>query len=1094
MFPLWDVAIAPVLHAAKARRVVEIGALRGETTVQMLQDLGDDAELHVIDPVPEFDPSEHERAFRGRYFFHEALSLAVIPELPPMDAALIDGDHNWYTVLNELRLLSRGTESAGELLPVFVMHDVLWPYGRRDLYYAPEQIPEEHRQPWARRGIGRRAEKLYDKGGLNPTMCNAVMEGGPRNGVMTALDDFVAEHDEALRVLVLPIYFGLAIVASEARLARQPELAAVLDRLESAEGRAELLEVAEEVRIEAMILQHNLDRKHDTEIERAREKYLGAVKASLLNEHYLDHEVRFDLLGTAVAERRQPLANHLRDPVRMEQVAYRRIARNRFGESGPDRAAGTSFLPYTAMGRPQLDRVQRELDHVRRDAVPGDLVEVGTGRGGGAIFLRAYLDAHEIADRRVFVADAFRSSPEPDPAPRLPPQGVAGFRADLNLVRDGFERFGLLDDQVRFLLGPAPAALVDAPIEQIALLRVGRALEGGVRAVLDAVYDRVAPGGVVVVDARPDSPDREEVEAFRTARGAVAPLERIDGNALLWRRSAEDGAATAAVASAPHLPLAPAAPPDAIDLTVVVVVYNMQREAQRTLQSLSRVYQQHVGDVDYEVIVVENGSDPDQRLGDDLVQSFGPEFRYLDLGADATPSPVVALNHGIRAGRGRAFALMIDGAHVLTPGVLHYGLLGLHTYEPAIVATQGWFVGPGQQSLAMDAGYDQDYEDRLFAAIRWPSAGHRLFEIGHFAGDRDWIDGVWESNCMFVPRAQLEQVGCFDERFSMPGGGYANLELYERLGSSPDVTVCTILGEGSFHQLHGGTTTNQPDATERRARIFGYSEHYAELRGRQFRGPGKQLHYVGQMPNDAARRTKPRRISARAFAEGAAAGLPDGRPEAPIPVPDDLASAFTEAVWRSLPWSGTTWLGHAVRDAPTDLLAYQEAIATVRPDWIIETGTGDGGRTWFLASVCDLVGHGRVLSIDAAPAPTRPVHDRIEYLTGAPEDRATIDAVRARVGDGRALLVLGSCTDRATTVREFQGYEDLVPVGSYVIVTDTIVNGHPVWPAFGPGPAEGAKQILTGNGSFVADPLMEKYSLTFNPGGFLRRVPRGEST
>ena len=157
--------------------------------------------------------------------------------------------------------------------------------------------------------------------------------------------------------------------------------------------------------------------------------------------------------------------------------------------------------------------------------------------------------------------------------------------------------------------------------------------------------------------------------------------------------------------------------------------------------------------------MVENGSDPDQRLGADFVARYGPEFRYLDLGDEADPSPVGALNRGIREGRGRAFALMIDGAHVVTPGVLRFGMAGLATYAPAIVATQQWYVGPGQQGEAMAGGYDQAYEDRLFERIRWPHAGYRLFEIGHFVGDRDWFDGLWESNCMFVERAQLEQVG-----------------------------------------------------------------------------------------------------------------------------------------------------------------------------------------------------------------------------------------------------------------------------------------------------------------------------------------------
>src|SRR5919106_6661341 len=103
MFPLWEDVIAPVIDAVGARRVVEIGALRGETTTRMLKRLGPDCELHVIDPAPQFDPAEHERAFPGRYHFHQGLSLDVLPTMGPVDAALIDGDHNWYTVVNELR-------------------------------------------------------------------------------------------------------------------------------------------------------------------------------------------------------------------------------------------------------------------------------------------------------------------------------------------------------------------------------------------------------------------------------------------------------------------------------------------------------------------------------------------------------------------------------------------------------------------------------------------------------------------------------------------------------------------------------------------------------------------------------------------------------------------------------------------------------------------------------------------------------------------------------------------------------------------------------------------------------------------------------
>ena len=117
MFPFWETVIAPVLDAAGARRIVEIGALRGENTQLMLDHLGADAELHVIDPLPAFDPAEHEARFGGRYIFHRDISHDVLPTLPPMDVALIDGDHNWFTVYHELRMLSEVSRAAGRPLP-----------------------------------------------------------------------------------------------------------------------------------------------------------------------------------------------------------------------------------------------------------------------------------------------------------------------------------------------------------------------------------------------------------------------------------------------------------------------------------------------------------------------------------------------------------------------------------------------------------------------------------------------------------------------------------------------------------------------------------------------------------------------------------------------------------------------------------------------------------------------------------------------------------------------------------------------------------------------------------------------------------------
>ena len=540
-------------------------------------------------------------------------------------------------------------------------------------------------------------------------------------------------------------------------------------------------------------------------------------------------------------------------------------------------------------------------------------------------------------------------------------------------------------------------------------------------------------------------------------------------------------------------PLAPPAPKGAVDLSVVVVFYDMRREAARTLHSLSHAYQEGIADLDYEVVVVENGSHADQHLGREFVESFGPEFRYVDLGEEATPSPTGALNRGVAVARGRAFAFMIDGAHLLTPGVLRFGMAGLRTYDQAVVATQQWYVGPGQQPLMVDQGYDQPAEDELFDRIAWPEDGYRLFEISHFIGDRDWFDGVLESNCLFVGRKLLEQVGAFDDSFSMPGGGYANLELWERLAAAPDATMVSILGEGSFHQLHGGTTTNDPGQVDRRTKIFSYGAHYQELRGRPMRGPAKVMHYVGSLPVDAARRTRARRMAAPVFAGIRSETGPDGIPSVPEPMPEELRTTLIEAYWRGLSWRESNWLGHPVAAAPTDLMVYQELLAAVRPDWIVVTGADGGGRAFFVATICDLLGTGRVIAVDDG-AGDRAEHPRITYVDEPPHT----ERARARVLDltgesPRAVVILGSRVGTQRLLMEFDRYSSLVPEGSYVVFENTIVNGRPVWPGYGAGPVEAVQRTLVSDGSFVQDTTWEKHGLTFHPGGFLRRIgpPQG---
>jgi cephalosporin hydroxylase len=1087
MYPFWKTIVEPIMRASGARRVVEIGALRGETTVLALDALASDAELHVIDPLPEFDPAEHEQRFPGRYVFHRDLSLNVLPDAPPFDLALIDGDHNWYTVYNELRLLRETSRRADRPLPILILHDVCWPYGRRDLYYEPSQIPPEFRQPYAKRGMRPDRSDLLRAGGFNVTLHNALEEGGPRNGVMTALDDFMAEHDRPLRRVVIPIYFGLAIVAEEALLATRPELTALLDAIESPEGKDPLLELSERIRLDSAVFEHNIERVRGEKLRHANDRYLALLRGALLDEHYLENELRIEYLLACSAAHREPEPEKLSDPTGTLRKESRRLHEARRAGTTRDGGGPTAFFPHTTMGSVRLEHLDGALRTIVEQNVAGDLVECGAGRGGGGIYLRGFVEAFDLADRTVWVADRFLAGPGDADAGAI----TDPLRADLIQVRDAFASFDLLDERVRFLQGDPAETLPEAGIETIALLRIGATNAVDITAALDQLYDRVANGGFVIVEDA-SAAAGATLQAFRDRHGLTEQTGRVGSTGFAWRKERNIVRDAPARVVAPSVrnraPLARPATADAIDLSVVVVVYNMRREAQRTLHSISRSYQREIDDLDYEVIVVENGSSPEEWLGEAFVQSFGAEFRYLDLGADASPSPTDALNRGIAAARGRSIALMIDGAHVLSPGVLAFGMAGLRTYEPAVVAAQQWYVGPGQQPDMVDAGYDQEQEDALFERIQWPADGYRLFEISHFIGERDWFDGLWESNCLFVPRALLEQTGGFDDSFSMPGGGYANLELFERLGASPDVTVVSILGEGSFHQVHGGTTTNDGERVDRRSKLVGYGDHYRELRGRVHRGPAKPVHYVGALASPSARRTRSRRLGAPAFNAGRVNNGTDGLPASAVLMPEDLRTAFVEAFWAGLSWRNSKWLGRSLPNTPTDLLVLQELVVEVRPDWIVETGTRTGGRALFLASICDLLGHGSVVSIGEA-GPGRPEHARITYVQEPTYEERAFARVREITGEHpHGLVILGSMSGAPRLIREFEGYAPLVRPGSYVVVENTIVNGHPVWPGYGPGPAEAVRRILATHPDFVADTSLEKHGLTFNPGGFLRRV------
>ena len=156
---------------------------------------------------------------------------------------------------------------------------------------------------------------------------------------------------------------------------------------------------------------------------------------------------------------------------------------------------------------------------------------------------------------------------------------------------------------------------------------------------------------------------------------------------------------------------------------------------------------------------------------------------------------------------------------------------------------------------------------------------------------------------------------------------------------------------------------------------------------------------------------------------------------------------------------------------------------------IIESGTALGGGAYFLACMCDLLGQGRVVSIDIEAHEGRPKHPRIRYVQGSSVAPETVEEVRREVGAAdRVMVILDSDHRRDHVLRELRIYSEIVSPDQYLIVEDSNVNGHPVLPDFGPGPMEAIDAFLRETDAFVVDVEREKFYMTFNPRGYLRRV------
>ena len=276
-------------------------------------------------------------------------------------------------------------------------------------------------------------------------------------------------------------------------------------------------------------------------------------------------------------------------------------------------------------------------------------------------------------------------------------------------------------------------------------------------------------------------------------------------------------------------------------LSVVVVAYDMARELPRTLYSLSPEYQRDLVADDYEVIVVDNGSP--QPIDSRVLDEFSGNLRHERI-HPAPPAPARAANLGIGQARGDLVGLVLDGARIASPGLLAQARRASRLVERPIIATLAWHLGPTRHMDVSADEYDPDREDALLTEAEWTADGYALFGVSTLAASsaRGWFRPMGESNGLFMPRELWDELGGIDEAFALAGGGLSNHDLYRRACELEDVQLVVLLGEGTFHQMHGGAATSGR---------FGWDEmhdEYVALRGRPYAPPRNKPLYVGEVP------------------------------------------------------------------------------------------------------------------------------------------------------------------------------------------------------------------------------------------------------
>lgn len=468
----------------------------------------------------------------------------------------------------------------------------------------------------------------------------------------------------------------------------------------------------------------------------------------------------------------------------------------------------------------------------------------------------------------------------------------------------------------------------------------------------------------------------------------------------------------------------------------------------------------------YEVVIVDNASDEATRA---VIQRHlaNPAIRLL---ANATNEGFsCAANRGIRAAKAGSPVVLLNNDALVTPGWLD----GLQ--EVAETCAGAGLIVPRQVLLprtpTMSAHVPYANPDRELDVTL--SAHHGNVIDPDLLPSRGFVELAFAPFfCVWITPECLARAGLLDAGH---GPHYGSDRLYcDVARDSAGLRVVYTPHAKVYHFLQRATFELQASDPERLAAFF------------------------SRMPDpmvvDAAASFAPRSVP-RAAAAAAAGTYRAPTDLAPLrPAQQAIVDEFSKLTWEL--WThgvhgrGTldaAWLGARALKCPLDLWTYQEILTETRPDLIIETGTHAGGSGLFLASICELLGNGRVISIDTVAQPDRPSHPRLTYVAASSTSPDTVTRVTREAAVGRVMVILDSDHSRDHVLAELDVFADLVTPGCYLVVEDTVVNGHPFCPDFGPGPWEAVDLFLARRGDYAVDRDRERFLMTLNPRGYLRR-------